>query len=598
VIERLVGYFGGRRVLLIMDNCEHLIDACAGLVRSLLLSCAALQVIATSRELLGVEGELAYRVPSLELPSVEDLADPEKLRGIASIRLFAERARARSRESTLTTENVRHVAEICVRLDGIPLAIELAAARVGALPLPAIEQRLTDRFALLSSGLRSGVPRHQTLHAMIDWSYELLTEAERVLLRHLSVFAGGWTLVAAEKIAGTGMLRSNDVLGLLPGLVDKSLVVLDASNGRYHMLEMVREYALERLRESSDEASLRDRHLDYFIAAAEEMYLAAHHSEVEEVQLAPDQENVLAALHWCETGEGGAQKGLQLIGAARLLFTLLDQAMLGYQLLQRLLRLPGANNRTAARGRALVALAEAGVYLGYDAEAWAAGQEGLSIAREIADRRMEAQLLRSLGSAAFNLGKRKEAAECFEEAVRLSKEVGLPRLLALALNDHAEVLRADGDVAGAGLLYRQAVAIQRNIGANHDLAVGLANLSFVEVLTGDLSAAHAHVSELLDLTDVPYGYTWVEAVLTACWGYLIAVGDHLHAACLLGAVEKRWQDLNTGLDRADDLFLATMTERACSAVGETAWQAALAEGRQLSVQEAVRAARKWLAASK
>jgi predicted ATPase/DNA-binding SARP family transcriptional activator len=596
-IESLCAYFRSRHALLVLDNCEHLIEACATLVQALLVVAPGLHILATSREPLRIAGENAYRVPSLALPSAGQTADLSALANVDSVRLFMERVRSRPHAFAWNPENAWQVAEICIRLDGIPLALELAAARAAALPLSAMIEHLNDRFALLSGGLRTDIPRHKTLRAMIDWSYNLLSEPERVLLRRLSVFAGGWTLDAAQKVAGEGVSRENDVLGLLPELVEKSMVVLDPASGRYGMLETIREYALERLREPSEEEGIRERHLDYFIAVTEAMYGAASQSEAEEIKLAPDQENVLAALQWCETGEGSAQKGLQLLGAAVPLFTLLNQEVLGYELLRRLLQLPGAAGRTPARGRALVAMAEAGVYLGYDAEAWAAGQEGVSIAREIGDRRMEAQLLRSLGSAAFNLGKREESAEYFGAAICIARELGLPRLVAFTQNDMAEVLRAEGDLAGAAEVYRRVVEIQRSIQAYHDLTIGLANLSITEVSMDELPSARSHVSELLDLIDrMPYGLTWAEGALTACSGYLAAVGDYLHAACLLGATEKRWQAIGTTLDHADELFVTWVTERACEVVGEPAWQAARAEGRRLSAKEAVARAREWLTA--
>jgi len=273
ILATLSDYLRSKQMILILDNCEHLISECARLTDAFLHASPKLRILATSREGLGIAGELAYRVPSLSIPNLKNLPPFENLSQYEAVRLFIERAIFSQPTFAVTNSNAPAVAQICHRLDGIPLAIELAAARVKSLPVDQIAKRLDDRFRLLTGGSRTALPRQQTLRAAIDWSYNLLSEAERVLLRRLSVFAGGWTLEAAEAICGGEGIEAHDVLDLLTHLVDKSLVVMegDGGGGRYRLLETIRQYARDRLLESGEEAVvLRESHLEWFLGLAEQ----------------------------------------------------------------------------------------------------------------------------------------------------------------------------------------------------------------------------------------------------------------------------------------------------------------------------------------
>ena len=243
LMEVLVGYFRTRKALLIFDNCEHLINPIADLADVLLQSCQDLSILASSREVLGVVGEVIYPVSSLELPDLNTQISVEALRQYASVELFIERSSTALPTFNLTSEDAPVLAQISHRLDGIPLAIELAAAKVRVLSMEQIAERLEDRFQLLTGGSRTALERHQTLRAAIDWSYNLLTEPEQLLLRRLSAFVGGWTLGAAESVCGFGGIEASNVLDLLTHLVDKSLVTVDthAGEARYHMLETIRQ---------------------------------------------------------------------------------------------------------------------------------------------------------------------------------------------------------------------------------------------------------------------------------------------------------------------------------------------------------------------
>src|SRR5689334_15648591 len=266
----LIDHLRSKTILLLLDNCEHLVEACAQIAEILLRACPNLRILASSRESLGIEGEVTYRVPSLETPSPTALPSLDQLEKVDSIELFLERATTAKPGFMLTKENAPSVAQICFRLDGIPLAIELAASRVKVLSPEQIASRLDDRFRLLTGGSRTALPRQQTLRAMIDWSYSLLSEQEKILFRRLAVFVGGWTLEAAESICGEEG-DGSDILDLLTRLVDKSLVFIEETRGeiRYHRLETIRQYSREKFFETDEVETIRDRHLAFYVKYAE-----------------------------------------------------------------------------------------------------------------------------------------------------------------------------------------------------------------------------------------------------------------------------------------------------------------------------------------
>ncbi|HET7376330.1 MAG TPA: adenylate/guanylate cyclase domain-containing protein, partial [Anaerolineae bacterium] len=321
-LEILIEYLRTKTLLILLDNCEHLIDACAKISEALLQACPTLRILASSREALGIAGEVAYRVPSLATPNLEHLPAFEKLLEIDSIRLFIERATIAKADFTLTHENAPFVAQICARLDGIPLAIELAAARVKVLSAEQIAARLDDRFRLLTGGSRTALPRQQTLRAMIDWSYSLLSEQEITLFRRLAVFVGGWTLEAAESVCGEER-NGADVLDLLTRLVDKSLVFIEESTGeiRYHRLETIRQYSREKFFETDEVEAVRDRHLDYYVQFAElaDEKLKGGDQVVWQNRMSAEQDNLRAALDWGLSRR--PDSALRIAGAANLFWT-------------------------------------------------------------------------------------------------------------------------------------------------------------------------------------------------------------------------------------------------------------------------------------
>jgi len=317
--EALSHHLESRNVMLVLDNCEHLVEACATLAEALLRYCPQLRVLATSREALGITGEVAWPVPPLSLPDLRRLPDIESLPSYESARLFMERAAAVRPAFALTEHNAPAVAHICYRLDGIPLAIELAAARTKVLSVEEISERLDYSFELLTSGGRTAMPRQRTLYATMDWSYELLLDEERALFRRLSVFSGGFALGAAESVCAGEDLVRGQVLVLLSRLVDKSLVAMREVGGetRYRLLETVRQYGKEKLDESGEEDEVGRRHAGYCVGIAEEaeQKLGEPNQARWLVWLEAEHDNIRAALSF-SLGEGGeAGEGVRLAAA-------------------------------------------------------------------------------------------------------------------------------------------------------------------------------------------------------------------------------------------------------------------------------------------
>lgn len=318
LIDTLLDFFRNRCMLIVLDNCEHLIESSARYAEQVLHSSDGTRTLATSREALGIAGEVAWRLPSLRTAGPDAERSPEQLLEFAATRLFVQRAAAASPTFRLTSENLAAVTMICHQLDGIPLALELAAARVGAMRVEQVAERLHDRFALLTHGSRTALQRHQTLRSLIDWSHGLLTEPERALLRRLSVFAGGWSLEAAEVVCSDELLLSDDVLDLLTQLVEKSLVVLDPqpTEPRYRLLETIREYGLEKLTHAGEVDSTRERHLRYFVDLSDTIRpMLTRHEQLRwhgraEVEI----DNFRVALNWARL-PGRAELGLRLFSS-------------------------------------------------------------------------------------------------------------------------------------------------------------------------------------------------------------------------------------------------------------------------------------------
>jgi non-specific serine/threonine protein kinase len=539
ISDTLIDHLVPRPCLLVMDNCEHLLDGVAVLAESLLRACPGLRILATSRQPLGIGGETAWRVLPLTIPpatdgdSATDALVPNgssATRGLLayeSVRLFVDRAAAASPGFSLTDQNAAAVAEICRRLDGIPLALQLAAARIRAMAVEQIAARLDDRLRLLTNGSRTALPRQQTLRGTLDWSYELLSEPERVLLCRLAVFVGGWTLEAAEQVCGALPLLPDslpgrgspeqstadenspfptgkevgggepDVLDLLTGLVDKSLVVAEARDGatRYHPLETLRQYAQERLESSGEADMMRHRHAECYLALAEEAepQLRGSRQAVLLERLKIEHDNLRAALDWLAGHD--PELGLRLGAALWRYWDTHGHISEGRERLAALVERGGERGRAAAlvlHGQGILARKQGD----YDA-ARDFHEKSLTIFREIGDREGIAHAFNSLGAVFHARGSFETARAMREESLAHMRELGDEWGTAAALSNLALVLKDVGDVAAALPLEEESLTLARRLGDRRTLGNVLNNLGVTAKRLGDLATSRVRHEENL-----------------------------------------------------------------------------------------------------
>jgi non-specific serine/threonine protein kinase len=545
LIATLTDYLREKRLLLVLDNCEHLMAACAALAGALLRACPQLHILATSREALEVAGEQHYRVPSLPVPDLAQLPPPERLPELAAVTLFLDRARERRPDFALTPQNARAVAQVCARLDGIPLAIELAAARVGSLAVEGIAARLDDRFRLLTGGARDALPRQRTLRATLDWSYDLLSETEQLLLDRLSVFAGGCTLAAAAAVCSGEGVEDWEILDLLDRLVNKSLVQPDEAEGevRYRLLESVRQYGLERLAAAGTATAVRDRHLAWYLALAEEAepqltgpeqvawlrHLETEHDNLRAaLRLAMERGRASPALHvagalwrfwsarghlsegrhWLELAlavprdsqdpeEAGA-RCLALHGATMLA---MEQADLPHA--TALAAQTVAQARAAADPRHLARAFDAQGQLarlqGDHAQAITFHEEAMAMARQTTDRLLTAEILLGLGEDYGVAGEFERAEPLLAESLVLFRAVGDKRRVAHMFHSQAMIANMRGAHAQAESMATESVALFRELGDTGNLAEALWVLGLATTWQGAHARARAYLEESLAL---------------------------------------------------------------------------------------------------
>ena len=596
VVEALIKYVASRRLLVILDNCEHLVQACAELANQLLHAGPHVTILASSREPLHVRGETIFPLPPLSVPDPYVSFKRHALLEYAAARLFVERAVAAQPAFRVTDENAMAVAGICQRLDGIPLALELAAARVRALSVEQIAARLSDRFRLLTGGDRTALPRQQTLRALIDWSYDLLTDQERVLFRRLAVFAGGFTIEAAEAVGAGGDVNRMDVLALLTNLVEKSLVVPDPEGGRYRYLETVRQYARERLAESGEADDARNWHVAYFVVLAEQAKpeLVGPNQAAWLARIDAERENVLSAHAWCDGAKDGAELGLRILNSIKNYWLNRGLLALGHRLTMEALARPGAQARNVARCRGLFDAGQFCCAMGRYAEAQPLLEESLAIARELGDNVALAKVLQPLGLALLGLGDVSTARRHFEEAHALARELGDMRQVAAALNAQAQLHRLQGALDTAEPLYDEVLRLARTLGDRDSVAAALLNLAMVSIGRDEAERPRAPLLEALtiamEIGSKPAG----QSVLEVCAGLAASTGEWDRAGVFYGAAEA--QIVQTGLHRdpADEAFLVPHMAKARSALGAATFAIAVSAGRALTFDEALAAASSWL----
>ena len=595
LVEALARYVADRSPLIILDNCEHVIQACAELASQLLRSGPRLRLLATSREPLHVAGEKSYPLPALGVPALAVSTPLSALAQFESVRLFADRAAAAQPAFRVTEVNAAAVIGICRHLDGIPLAIELAAARVRALSVEQIAAHLSDRFRLLTGGDRTAMARQRTLRTCIDWSYDLLTELERVLLRRLAVFAGGFTLEAAECVAPGDGLAAADVLDLLGHLVEKSLVEMDAEGQRYRLLETMREYAQERLSESNEGDKVRGRHLAFYVALAQtaQPQLIGPQRAAWFARLDLERENLLAAHSWCDHAPEGGGLGLRLASAMRRYWIVRGLLGLGYRMTVEALARPDAQPSSTARGNALFGAGEIASWMARYPEAQQHLTECVAIARACGDKSELERALQPLALAALGLGNPAEARRHLEEALAFARELGKPRRIASALTGLAQLHRASGNLDAAEPMYREVLALSRELRDPELISVALLNLAMVSVGRNSTDDARAMLLETITIAMETGSSPAVQSVLEVCAGLAAACAQWDCAAEFFGAAEAQAGKTGLHRDPADDAFLAPLIARARAALGVAAADAE-ATGQALSSDEAIAKARAWL----
>lgn len=501
--DTLVKALRSKEILLILDNCEHLIEAVAPLVDVFLDTCSGLRILTTSREALRVAGEVRWTVPTLSSPDLPGPLSVSELERYESARLFAERARQRDPSFALTSDNAHAVAGICRRLDGLPLAVELAAARVGALAVAEIASRLEDSLGLLTSGGRTAVPRQRTLRGTLDWSHDSLDEYERIVFRRLSVFAGGWTLEAAEAAGAGDDIKKGDIVNLLSSLVDKSLVVTEMVENRlrYRLLEPVRQYASKKLEESDEDSKVRRQHAEYFLALAEEAesQLEGAEQRIWTDRLRLEHDNMRAALSWMlEQREAGL--GLRLGGALTDFWLWQGHWSEGRRWLEAVLA-NGEGAPPRVRAKTLGGAGWLAEYQGDHRRALALQKECLALYQASGDNKGIAIGLNNLGWLKLHRGKYDRASELFEQSLKRLRE-GRKRSSTRALWPCLEstlyglsyVAAYEGDLARAVSLQEEILALSQARDDNKGIAYSLGELGWLMMLRGDLH----HAAELLE----------------------------------------------------------------------------------------------------
>ena len=621
-----------KKLLLVLDNAEHLISACANLADTLLRGCAGLRVLVTSREALRIEGEHIYPLPPLSLPSPGMLLPVATLARVEAVRLFVDRAIAARPSFALSEQNAAAALQICQRLDGIPLALELAAARMRALSVEQIATRLDDQFRMLTDGSRTALPRHQTLRATMDWSYELLTESERLLYRRLAVFGGSFNLEAVEAVFSGADLLEWTILDLLTRLVEKSLVVTGDRAGevRYHLLEPARQYALGKLRETAEASDVQTRHRDFFLALAEQGHLGLATAErmVWQARVASDHDNIRAALRW--SIDHHSLEDSTRLGASMARFWasrgLLNEGLAWLAELRKL------EDQASPRARAglLSATGLLAFEIGEQRQAAEATEHALAIFRHLGDRQGIEVCLRLLGMAELEIGRYERAAALLDEAARLPRERGDIDAEAEALRQRGYLAVKQGDYALATKTLERSLAMVRQTGKRRSIGLATGHLAQAYFYQGQSDRAIAMLSEALDHvqavehgTGTAYflnllglalvekgdrqgaaeaygkcislaratGYKWAVAESLIGIGALSAAkGETAVGARLLAAADTRLAKMDYMIPSAERTYLDRLVGSLRRSMAPAEFEKASSQGRHMSMEQAVESA--------
>ncbi|MDK2982410.1 MAG: hypothetical protein PWQ55_2757 [Chloroflexota bacterium] len=538
LMEALQDYLRPRQLLLVLDNCEHLITACSAAAGQLLANCPDLKILATSRESLGLNGERNFHVPSMHLPEKNTGLTQEDVWQIESMQLFRDRALSVKPDFQPDDSQTRAAARICARLDGIPLAIELAAARVRVMPVEEIADRLSDRFRLLTGGSRTAMPRQQTLEALIDWSYDLLTEQEKVLLRRLSIFTGGWTLSMAEAVCADEQLDKVEILDILTRLVDKSLVNSDTrrDEARFAMLETIRQYARNKLIQSGESGQLRDRHLRTFARFSEKVALQLW--QTDQVQwmdrLEEEHDNIRAALEWslCE----GCAKEHVMLGVRLAVNIFLFWLVRGYwsESLDWMRKLRAHPKIQDAQEPEVIRLVYSiGFIIKEMGDLHAARdsfEQALTMARAAQDQRSQGYALLGLGEVAMMERFLEPAKAYIDESLTIFRALNEPLGLALTLSRKGGLASdSKGDYEEAKKYYQENLKICRDVGHILGIAGTLMALGRIEMYHGDAEIGRGYLQESLSIFRESRDKSGIAGALSAI-GYADLYADNLESS--------------------------------------------------------------------
>lgn len=654
--DALFNWVRFKRLLLVLDNCDHLIDACAQLAGQLLAQASEVHLIATSGEPLAVAGEMIYPLHGLPIPPLggeivrsrpveqQSVHTLQEIMDYDAVRLFVERARAISPDFTLTSENAIAVTETCQRLDGLPLALELASARVNVLTVQEIAARLNDRFALLTSGQRTGhEPRHHTLRAAIDWNYSLLLPNEQILLRRLAVFVAGWTLETAEYVCSGDEIAQEEILDLLSSLVDKSFIVAETTGraqAHYRLLETIREYALEKLNQSGEANRLFDCLLDLYLARAEETEpkLNDVNQQLWLNWLESEHDNLRVALAWALEA-GFIEKGLRIAIAIQRFWEIRGYVQEGLAWFKRLLDRADERVSTIVRAKAYSYASFLAMFLGDIPTTQAYGREAVALA-ETAGEEGRGTLFLALGGlasgarvagdylTAFNLGERliqlqrelpgqpfvlgmallaqggvaielgfyDTARVALEESLALARQAGDSFRIAHALNSTGDLARCEHKYDDSQTAYEDSIALLRAVGAQRDLASVLNNLGHTCLHLGNIERAQALFCESMAAHQALQNAPGMAECLIGFAAIALLRGLPAVGACLLRAscVMEGQQTVIASMRQVTRMEYEHYLELARTTLAEADFQAEQKRGAAMSLEEAVNYAQNLL----
>ncbi len=597
-----------QHLLMVLDNCEHLLLPVSTLAATLLAAAPKLHLLTTSQEPLKLPGEHVYRVGTLALPTGAMLALPPiamfaQARHAGAVRLFEARARQADMRFTLTEHNIEAVIDICTQLEGVALAIELAAARVALLGVHGVLDRLGQRLSLLNDASPTASVRHRTLRAALLWSHALLSVEQKMVFGRLGVMAGRFSLDAAQQVAAGETIDEWAVLDHLGALVDKSLVTAEPdARGEmsYRMLETMRHFALERLKESGEEAATRERHLTFFLELAEqaEAPLAGPHQGAWLDRLSIDRDNLLAALSWCAHTADGVERALRMTVALERFWLSRGMMAQGHVACVAALALPGAERHAKLCAQAWLLSGHMQSYRGLDAQAITQYERSVALARAGGFTELLARALSRMGYAYMSAQDLSTARRCLEEAFALSrKPVGVPGHVNIAANSLAELERLEGNMGAARALYEGELQVVRASGDRLSTMIGLNNLSMIAVVQHDSLQAREMLLESLAISDELGSRRGRLVVMEVCAGLAASLEQWSLTPRFDGAADIHTAEMGRRRDLPDSAFLAPLIERAQNAMGIDAYLTAACAGRALSYDEAVAEMRLWLQGS-